>query len=98
VLSHFFLTCAVVVVEAASDNGGLERRQWGSRIRQARRSTGEEAVVAGAMLPARDTVVLVVTVRYMMSLRREDPTWHLADDEALDSDRGAFRGTNFFWI
>lgn len=27
----------------------------------------------------------------------EDPTWHLADDEALDSDRGgAFRGTNFF--
>lgn len=49
--------------------------------------------MAGAMLPARDTVVLVVTVRYMMSLRREDPTWHLADDEALDSDRGAFRGS-----
>lgn len=27
----------------------------------------------------------------------EDPTWHLADDEALDSDRGgAFQDTNFF--
>jgi hypothetical protein len=61
VLSRFFLTCAVVVVEAASGNGGMERRRWRSTIRQARRSTGEEAVVAGAMLPARDTAVLVVT-------------------------------------